>query len=170
MSIENKPKSKKKYIILAIIISIPILYFTILTIFDISKTPFFLYGESPREKLNQGYDLVCRGNYGMELCIINHTNTNAMGLHINKSISIEYLVNPCVNVYLENQFSNGTKQITDIYGAVDYEPKCHPALVFKTSDGWTFDKINGTGNDDYGLFSIGRINHNYWWVHFWPLD
>lgn len=171
MSETQKPKSAKKFLVLAVIISIPVMYFTILTIFDLNKTPLFLYGDIQKEKLNKGYDLVCKGNYGMELCLINHTHSNAMGYHQNRSISIEYLTNPCVNVYLEQQFANGTKQTTDYNNVtVELDPRCNPAFVFRSDDGWTFAKLNQTDQGDYGVFWIGKMIHNYWWEHFWPLD
>lgn len=157
------PKSKNritKAVIVFFIFLVPVMIASFVG-YDVFKSPWQIYGDLKSEKLNQGYDLVCHATKDLQLCLMNHTSQNLVGL-FKDNVRVEYLENPCINLYLTayNQ-SSGITRITDHFGVKnDTDASCAYAIRFNSNDGWHFGHVTneaGFNNDtNQGLYYAGK--------------
>ena len=116
------------------------------------------------DMFDNGYDVVCNSDLGMQVCIMKSNDSNHLAYNA-ETLVIQSKSNPCLNIYLSTPSKTTVK--LNVKDGVD----CISSLEFPLDNGWNYYQYtfiadsNFTSEPEDKFFTAEKIK--YWWNDWW---
>lgn len=152
--VEFYKKNKKTRNILILIVCVSLVSIPLsLTVFDFVKEPSMLDSNIDYKLFEQGYDVVCFSDYGMQYCVVSDNNANHIAYNSERLV-LQAKSQPCLNANISTP-----DKTTDLFLVTD-SSECVGSLEFPLLNGWSWTNRLVAGENSY---QIGKIDPTFWW-------
>ena len=154
---EQADKNRKARNVLIVIACVSFLLIPVgITVFDLIKDPYSLVNNVTVQKFNDGYDISCYADYGMQICLIRQTEDNQVKYN-SENLVLQPKINPCLNVYLETP-----DIVNDKFNMNSTDVNCIYSLEFPIEDDWSWNQIGTADNANIeSLYEVTKTKQ--WW-------